>query len=99
MGRYAGSAVDVPRRRRCNRLFRTRRMTAPHADLVRMINQIADFFDAYPEQEAVSGVTEHLHKFWDPSMRRALIQARESLNARLHPIARLALARLAEATP
>jgi hypothetical protein len=29
-------------------------------DLVRMVNQIADFFDAYPEPEAISGVTEHL---------------------------------------
>jgi formate dehydrogenase subunit delta len=70
-----------------------------HADLVRMINQIADFFDAYPEQEAVSGVTEHLRKFWDPSMRRALLDAREPLHDRLHPIARRALAGLAEPTP
>ena len=70
-----------------------------HADLVRMINQIADFFDAYPEQEAVSGVTEHLRKFWDPAMRRELLEARESLSDRLHPVARRALAGLAETTP
>lgn len=65
-------------------------------DLVRMINQIADFFDAYPEPEAVAGVVEHVRKFWDPAMRRQLIAARESLNDRLHPIARCALAALAE---
>jgi formate dehydrogenase subunit delta len=74
-------------------------MTMQNADLVTMINQIADFFDAYPEQEAVSGVTEHLRKFWDPSMRSALLDARESLHDRLHPIARRALDGLAETAP
>ncbi len=65
-------------------------------DLVRMINQIAEFFDAYPESEAVAGVVEHLRKFWDPAMQRQLISAREVLNDQLHPIARGALAALAE---
>ena len=74
-------------------------MTMQHADLVRMINQIADFFDAYPEPEAVSGVTDHLRRFWDPSMRTALLDAREVLSDRLHPIARRALDGLAETTP
>ena len=73
-------------------------MTVQQEDLVRMINQIADFFDAYPEPEAIAGVTEHLRKFWDPSMRRQLLIARESLHDRLHPVARRALAGLAEAT-
>jgi formate dehydrogenase subunit delta len=64
-----------------------------------MVNQIADFFDAYPEAEAVSGVAEHLSKFWDPAMRRQLLDARASLNDRLHPVARRALASLAETAP
>ena len=67
-------------------------------DLVRMVNQIADFFDAYPEAEAASGVTEHLRKFWDPAMRRQLLDARESLRDRLHPVVRLALEALADAS-
>lgn len=71
-------------------------MTVEQNDLVRMINQIADFFDAYPESEAVAGVAEHVRKFWDPSMQRQLIGARESLSDQLHPIARRALAGLAE---
>lgn len=71
-------------------------MTVEHNDLVRMVNQIADFFDAYPESEAVAGVAEHVRKFWDPSMQRQLIAARESLEDQLHPIARRALAELAE---
>ena len=68
-------------------------------DLVRMVNQIADFFDAYPEADAVSGVAEHLRKFWDPSMRRQLLDARESLRDRLHPIARRALEDLSARMP
>lgn len=71
-------------------------MTVEQNDLVRMINQIADFFDAYPEAEAVAGVTDHVRKFWDPSMQRQLIAARESLGDQLHPIARRVLAGLAE---
>jgi len=64
-------------------------------DLVRMVNQICDFFDAYPEDEAIVGVKEHLQKFWDPSMRKQLLGAREELGERLHPTARKALQRLA----
>ena len=71
-------------------------MIVRQEDLVRMVNQIADFFDAYPEPEAISGVTEHLRKFWDPAMRRQLLNARESLEDSLHPVARRALAELAE---
>lgn len=64
-------------------------------ELVRMVNQICDFFDAYPEDEAVAGVKEHLRKFWDPSMREQLLGARQHLAPRLKPLARRALERLA----
>lgn len=64
-------------------------------DLVRMVNQICDFFDAYPEDEAVIGVKEHLQKFWDPSMRAQLLGARHGLAQRLKPLARQALEQLA----
>ncbi len=45
-----------------------------HVDhLVRMANQIGDFFDAMPDRaEALRGIAEHLRKFWDPRMRREL---------------------------
>jgi formate dehydrogenase subunit delta len=71
-----------------------------HDDLVRMVNQICDFFDAYPEDEAVAGVKEHLQKFWDPSMRAQLLGARRQLAQYLKPLARQALEQLAaDATP
>ena len=39
-------------------------------DMVRMVNQMADFFKSYSEQEAVEGIADHLTKFWDPGLRR-----------------------------
>jgi len=42
------------------------------ATLVRMANQIADFFVASGHDEAVNGIAGHIRSFWDPRMRRAL---------------------------
>jgi formate dehydrogenase subunit delta len=39
-------------------------------DMVRMANQMADFFQSYGEEEAVAGIAEHINKFWEPRMRR-----------------------------
>lgn len=41
-------------------------------DLVRMANQIADYYQAYPEEEAVAGIAAHIRSFWDPRMRKSL---------------------------
>jgi formate dehydrogenase subunit delta len=38
--------------------------------LVRMANQIADFFRSKPREEGIAGVAEHINKFWEPRMRR-----------------------------
>jgi formate dehydrogenase subunit delta len=42
-------------------------------ELVRMANQVAQFFAPYSEDEAVAGVRDHLVAFWDPGMRRELL--------------------------
>lgn len=47
-------------------------MTDTTEALVHMANQIADFFRAYPPDEAEHGVEQHIRDFWDPRMRRAL---------------------------
>lgn len=39
-------------------------------DMVRMANQIGDFFKSYPEKEALDGIAEHINKFWEPRMRK-----------------------------
>ena len=41
-------------------------------DLVRMANQITAFFAPYPKSEAVDGIANHVHLFWDPRMRNQL---------------------------
>ncbi|AZN97668.1 formate dehydrogenase [Mesorhizobium sp. M9A.F.Ca.ET.002.03.1.2] len=42
--------------------------------LVRMANQIADFFHSKPREESIAGVAEHINKFWEPRMRRQLFE-------------------------
>jgi formate dehydrogenase subunit delta len=42
------------------------------ADIVRMANQISDFFAAYPHEDAVRETATHLKNFWDPRMRAQL---------------------------
>jgi formate dehydrogenase subunit delta len=38
--------------------------------LIRAANQIATFFAAYPRDEAVAGIADHMQKFWEPRLRR-----------------------------
>ncbi len=45
-----------------------------NTDLIRMANQIADFYKPYPREEAVAGVAEHIRSFWEPRMRRGLAE-------------------------
>ena len=46
--------------------------------IVNMANQIASFFEAYPDQsEAIDGVSGHLKKFWSPKMRFKLKEIAE----------------------
>jgi len=52
--------------------------------LIRMANQIAAYFSAYPHDEAVAGISEHLKLFWEPRMlvgiRDHIAQGGEGLN-------------------
>jgi formate dehydrogenase subunit delta len=36
-------------------------------------NSIAAFFAAYPHDEAVAGIKDHILKFWEPRMRKQLL--------------------------
>jgi formate dehydrogenase subunit delta len=43
--------------------------------LLPMANQIGAFFDAMPDRdEALQDLATHLKKFWEPRMRRALLE-------------------------
>jgi len=44
-------------------------------NLVKMANQIGRFFEAWPDRAAAcSEVADHLNRFWDPRMRKALVE-------------------------
>ena len=46
----------------------------PHR-LVHMANAIGEFFEADPDrQAALEGIAGHLKRFWDPRMRREILQ-------------------------
>lgn len=42
------------------------------SDIVRMANQIAEFFHPYPPDQALEETVTHLRNFWDPRMRKEL---------------------------
>ena len=43
--------------------------------LVKMANQIGGFFEDMPDrEEGMTGVMQHLRNYWDPRMRRQLLQ-------------------------
>lgn len=65
--------------------------------LVHRANQIAAFFRAYPEAEAVEGVAVHLRQFWEPRLRGELARHVAAGGAGLDPLVVAAARRLAEA--
>lgn len=64
--------------------------------LVKMANQISDFFSAdCSEEDAATEIASHLQRFWAPAMRQRLAQAVEQGEAaELRPAACLAVQRL-----
>jgi formate dehydrogenase subunit delta len=63
-----------------------------HPDIVRMANQIAAFFAAYPRDEALEGAAGHIRDFWDPRMRAQLAEVMADGGEALTPLARDAAA-------
>ncbi len=56
------------------------------AKIVRMANQIGTFFTSKPHEEGVSGIAEHINKFWEPRMRRHFFEVVDSGGDGLLPI-------------
>jgi formate dehydrogenase subunit delta len=69
------------------------------ADLVRMSTQIAEFFAAYPKEEAIAGIADHLRSFWAPTMREQLFAMHEAGAPPLHPLVDRAITILRTADP
>ena len=54
--------------------------------MVHLVNQIALFFQAYPHDEAVAGVADHIKRFWPVRMRQQLFAYAEAGGAGLHAL-------------
>ncbi|GBH26213.1 formate dehydrogenase subunit delta [Burkholderia vietnamiensis] len=68
-----------------------------HAHLIEMANQIGAFFESMPDRdEALTGIADHIRRFWEPRMRRALLAALDDPSSeagrRAAPIVRDAIA-------
>jgi formate dehydrogenase subunit delta len=43
-------------------------------NLIDMANRIGDFFESMPDhEEGLAGIADHIRRFWEPRMRRALL--------------------------
>ncbi|WAK02085.1 formate dehydrogenase subunit delta [Methylobacter sp. YRD-M1] len=60
-----------------------------------MANDIGNFFNSDPDKEAaVDGIFDHLRKFWDPRMRKEIIQYYREGGNELNELVRQAIKRL-----
>ena len=67
--------------------------------LVRMANQIADFFKAQPEEDALAGASNHIRLFWDPRMRAKMAAHLAAGGEGLSPLARKAVEKVCKPAP
>jgi len=65
--------------------------------LIYMANQIGKFFQSQGHDKAVLGVADHIRKFWDPRMRKAIFAHLDAGGAGLDPNVREALTTLQKA--
>jgi formate dehydrogenase subunit delta len=67
--------------------------------LIKMANQIGDFFEAMPDREqAIKDIASHLRGTWDPRMRKELVAMLGGKNeAKLKPVVRDAVVALRQA--
>ncbi len=59
-----------------------------------MANQIGKFFESQGHDQEVAGVADHIHKFWDPRMRKQIFAHLDAGGTGLDPNVRKAIASL-----
>ncbi|OYV21215.1 MAG: formate dehydrogenase, delta subunit [Methylococcaceae bacterium NSM2-1] len=66
--------------------------------LIKMANDIGDFFNAESNKEiAAEGITKHILRSWEPRMRRDIIAYCQQDGAGLSDLVRTAISRLEKA--
>lgn len=68
------------------------------AKLAHMANQIGDFFNSYPEAEAVAAIADHINQFWTKRMREEFRSGFEKDASALSPLVRQARAKIRPAS-
>lgn len=69
-------------------------MHSPSDTLVRMANDIGNFFAAQGEERAVRGIADHIMKFWEPRMKKQIFAHLDEGGAGLKPLSLKALQKL-----
>jgi formate dehydrogenase subunit delta len=54
--------------------------------LIYMANQIGKFFSSQRGKDPAVGISDHLRKFWDPRMRKAIVAHAQQGGAGLDPV-------------
>ena len=62
--------------------------------LIYMANQIGKFFQNQGHDKAVPAIADHIHKFWDPRMRKAIFAYLDAGGDGLDPPVRRAIEQL-----
>src|SRR5262249_28214181 len=75
-----------------------RRLPMSPDRLIYMANQIGKFFQSQGPDNIVAGIAEHIRKFWDPRMKRAIFAHLDGGGAGLDPHVRDAIVALKQAT-
>jgi formate dehydrogenase subunit delta len=76
-----------------------RRPNVSPEKLVYMANQIGRFFAHEAEAKAIADTADHLKKFWDPRMRKAIVAYVDGGGEGLQPIPKQAVLALTAQTP
>src|SRR5436305_15276511 len=76
---------------RLHNILALRRLPMSPDRLIYMANQIGKFFQSQGHDKAVPGIAEHIKKFWDPRMRKAIFARLDSGGIGLDPDVRDAL--------
>ena len=69
-------------------------MSSSPDKLVYMANQIGKFFQNQGHDRAVQGISDHIWKFWDPRMRKAIFAHLDAGGSGLDPYVLDALQKL-----
>lgn len=67
-----------------------------NSNLIKMANNIGSFFQSEPDRDtAINGVEQHLRNFWEPRMRRQIVDYVQQGGTELHELVSAAVKRIA----